>query len=91
MMNAVSGFSSSCVSSGPDDNEGSGYASHGSFSIDSASCMRSCGSTNGSIGGFKPATCTLLKKPCFCSPRHNRRCKFVSGIEVRPSRALDAF
>jgi hypothetical protein len=43
------------------------------------------------VGGLRPATWTVEKRPCFCMLRHSARCSFVIGMEVRPRRARDAF
>jgi hypothetical protein len=38
-----------------------------------------------------PPRTTVDMKPAFCSARERRRWRFVDGIEVSPSRALEAF
>jgi len=42
-------------------------------------------------GGVGPPRTTVDMKPAFCSARERRRWRFVDGIEVSPSRALEAF
>lgn len=42
-------------------------------------------------GGFSPALVTDDIKPAEWRARESRRCRFVEGMEVRPSRAFEAF
>lgn len=42
-------------------------------------------------GGFNPDRVTEEMKPAAWRARESRRWRFVDGIEVRPSRAFEAF
>jgi len=44
-----------------------------------------------SKGGEGPPRVTVETKPAFCRARARERCRFVEGMDVRPSRALEAF
>jgi hypothetical protein len=42
-------------------------------------------------GGVPPPRTTVERNPAFCSASASRRCRFVDGIDVRPSLAFEAF
>lgn len=46
---------------------------------------------NAEAGGDGPASRTVEMKPCFWRSSAKERCSFVYGIDVRPSRAMEAF